>query len=302
MCQDVYFKTFILPTHCSELFADCLLDFTQNAIEEIETAPSLDYHYFGKTPLSPPSAGFVVYSRESSSALLEHLKAFCCAISERLGENIGFYHYSSAHPNLDWVRAYKEGVEPITCGRFHIMPSWNSQTQEDLIPLILDPSLAFGTGRHESTRLLLQEISQLEVRDKLSLDVGCGSGVLSLALAQLGAYTHACDTDPLAIAQTQKNFKRNHLTCAHLWLGSIQEKPESTSYDVVVINIVASVIIQMYADVLKASKKGGLLLLSGILDTCEREVLAIYSQDFTFLHRVQENEWVCLTLCRHSNS
>ncbi|WP_104757957.1 50S ribosomal protein L11 methyltransferase [Helicobacter salomonis] len=302
MCPDVYFKTFVLPTHYPELFAHCLLEFTQDAIEEIDTPPSLDYSYFGETPLKPPGGGFIIYSTTPPESLLACVQDFCSVLSKRLGTAIGFYHHSSSQRNLDWVRAYERSVKPITCGRFHIVPNWSSQEREDLMPLLLDPSLAFGTGRHESTRLLLQEISRLDMQGRLSLDVGCGSGILSLALAKLGARTHACDTDSLAIAETQKNFTRNHLECVSLWHGSIQVIPPGTYYDLIVINILADVIVQMHADVLKVSKEGTLLFLSGILDTQENEVYTIYAKDFTLLRRDQENEWVCLTLCRHFNS
>ncbi|WP_121020472.1 50S ribosomal protein L11 methyltransferase [Helicobacter vulpis] len=302
MCQDFYFKTFILPTHRPDLFAHYLLEFTKEAIEEIDSPPALDYHYFGNTPLAPPSAGFVIYSKESCEALLDHLKGVCCLLGARLQENIGFYHHSSAHPNLDWVQAYQQSVEPLACGQFYITPSWNSQMHGGLIPLVLDPSLAFGTGRHESTRLLLQEISCLEVQGKLSLDVGCGSGILSLALAKKGGIVHVCDTDTQATAQTQANFAHNGLEYARLWEGSIHNAPPNARYDLIMINIIADVIVQMCPDVVKVSKEGSLLLLSGILDAHEGAVLNAYSQDFALVHRAQENEWVCLTLRRHFNS
>ncbi|WP_120946028.1 50S ribosomal protein L11 methyltransferase [Helicobacter labacensis] len=302
MCQDVYFKTFVLPTHCPDLFAHHLLEFTKEAIEEIDSPPALDYHYFGNAPLALPSAGYVIYSKCSCEALLDHLKSLCCALAQRLGENVGFYHHSSAHPDLDWVQAYQESVKPLTCGQFYITPSWGACAPEGLVALLLDPALAFGTGRHESTRLLLQEISRLEVRGRLSLDVGCGSGILSLALAKKGAITHACDTDTQATTQTQANFARNGLECARLWEGSIDAIPPDTRYDLIAINIIASVIIQMHAGVLRASQEGSLLLLSGILDIYEDTLLNAYAQDFTLVRRTQENEWVSLVLCRHSNS
>ncbi|GMB90122.1 Ribosomal protein L11 methyltransferase PrmA [Helicobacter ailurogastricus] len=290
--QEVYFKTIILPTRHPDLFVAFLLDFTQEAIEE-SLAPSLPYEHFGASaPL--PQEGFIVYSQHDPKPLLKALKEFCTDLSERTGDLIGFYHHSAQHKNKDWIEAYKAGVSPIVCGDFAINPSWAADPLSAPICLSLDPSLAFGTGHHESTRLLLQAFSPLEVAGQMALDVGCGSGILGLALAKKGARVHLCDTDPLALEETQKNFAKNHATYEKLWLGSVAGE----DYDLIVVNIVASVIVELYPAILKASHAKTQIFLSGILNEHTERVLETYTNAFNLKKRTQENEWVCLHLSK----
>ncbi|BCZ17449.1 Ribosomal protein L11 methyltransferase PrmA [Helicobacter sp. NHP19-003] len=290
--QEVYFKTIILPTDHPDLFSAFLLDFTQEAIEE-SVAPNLPYECFGaNVPL--PKEGFIVYSQHDPKPLLEALQSFCADLSKRMGKAVGFYHHSAQHENKDWIEAYKAGVSPIVCGDFAINPSWAKEPLNAPICLSLDPSLAFGTGHHESTRLLLQAFSSLEVSGKIALDVGCGSGILGLALAKKGARVHLCDIDPLALEETEKNFSKNNATYEKLWLGSVAGE----GYDLIVVNIVASVIIGLYPEVSKASHAHTEIFLSGILDEHAERVLKMYSKAFSLKKRTQENEWVCLHLSK----
>ncbi|GMB92933.1 Ribosomal protein L11 methyltransferase PrmA [Helicobacter bizzozeronii] len=295
-----YFKTLILPTAYPDLFADFLLDFTQEAIEEdcVSNLGDHPYQYTGggrQTHVLPHIA-YIVYSNQEPSALLQSLEGFC----QTLGDQdlpVGFYHHTSTHPNLDWINAYQQSIQPITCGQFYITPSWIPPTDTPLRVLTLDPSLAFGTGHHESTRMLLEGFSSMPAKTfkgKLALDVGCGSGILGLALASLGACVHLCDIDPLAIEQAQKNFARNHLNIGRIWQGSLEQ--QAVSYDLIAINIVADVILGLYPFVLQASHADTLLFLSGILDQHAHAVLECYTQGFELLEQKIENEWVGLSL------
>lgn len=301
MQTDLYFRTLVLPTGCPELFADFLLDFTQEAIEEGCASDLLDlsYQYFGDgCARSLPSKTYIVYSSQEPGALIKGLEEFCQCLAKR-GAHVGFYHYTSAHPNLDWIESYKRSITPVACGKFYITPSWMATPKDmrGLHILRVDPSLAFGTGHHESTRMLLGMFSVLPesaVQGKLALDVGCGSGILSLALAKLGARVHLCDVDALAIREAHKNFARNGLQMERIWQGSVEAT--ATAYDLIAINIVAEIILELYGRVLWASCVGTRLFLSGILDKYEDVVLGVYTQGFELLERKQENEWVSLDL------
>ncbi|BEG58143.1 Ribosomal protein L11 methyltransferase PrmA [Helicobacter sp. NHP21005] len=290
--QEVYFKTIILPTRHPDLFSAFLLDFTEEAIEEAQ-APNLPYQHFGaNAPI--PKEGFIVYSQHSPKPLLKALEGFCAELSSRVGETVGFYHHSTQHESKDWIEAYKAGVKPIVCGDFAINPSWAKEPLKAPICLSLDPSLAFGTGHHESTKLLLEAFSSLDVNRKRALDVGCGSGILGLALAKKGAKVHLCDIDPLALEETQKNFSKNNATYEKLWLGSVAGE----GYDLIVVNIVASVIIGLYPALLKASHAQTEIFLSGILTGYAQQVLEVFTPVFHLVKRTQENEWMCLHLSK----
>ena len=202
-------------------------------------------------------------------------------------------------PNLDWINEYKKGVEPIAVGRFFVRPSWyekadlKDENGKDLIDIIIDPALAFGSGHHESTNMCLNLISKYaDVNSqKTALDVGCGSGILSVALAKLGIKVSSCDTDEQAVYATEQNAKKNGAEIDEIWVGSISNL--TNSYDLVVANIIADVILMLQNDLKKSVKKGGILILSGILEKYLDRIKNSFSE-LNLLEVKQKNEWVSL--------
>ncbi|WP_104725868.1 50S ribosomal protein L11 methyltransferase [Helicobacter felis] len=298
--RDIYFKTIVAPTKYPDLFADFLLSTTQEAIEEVSFSAleDMDFDCLGSSDGVPEQA-FIVYSSKDPAPLLQSLRLFCKTLTQRTEQkHIGVYHHTSTHDLLDWIKTYQENTTPITCGKFHIVPSWVS-TSSDENTIILDPALAFGTGRHESSAMVLEMLSLLpHLKGKLALDVGCGSGILSLALAKLGATVHACDTDMLAITESTKNFAQNGLALDRIWHGSVEQILKPISYDLITINIIPEVIADLYPAVLEVSTEGTLIFLSGILESKKETILEIYTEGFRVLECLNRNEWVCLRLER----
>ncbi len=202
-------------------------------------------------------------------------------------------------PNLDWINEYKKGVEPIAVGRFFVRPSWcekadlKDENGQNLIDIIIDPALAFGSGHHESTNMCLNLISKYTDANlqKTALDVGCGSGILSVALAKLGIKVSSCDTDEQAVYATEQNAKKNGAKIDEIWVGSISNL--TNSYDLVVANIIADVILMLQNDLKKSVKKGGILILSGILEKYLDRIKNSFSE-LNLLEVKQKNEWVSL--------
>ena len=201
--------------------------------------------------------------------------------------------------NKDWLDEYKKGVAPVAVGKFYVRPSWCERSQDSaLIDLLIDPALAFGSGHHESTNMCLALLSELARNGMSALDVGCGSGILSIAMKKLGAKVSACDTDEQAVAATQQNAEKNGVRIDKIWLGSVSSLNEQSSnksaqpqFDLVVANIIADVILILSADLKKALKPGGKLVLSGILEKYKDRIEQAFS-DLNFVQMKKQNEWL----------
>ena len=192
--------------------------------------------------------------------------------------------------NQDWIRSYQESVRPIEAGPFYIHPDWYPP-KEDKINLLVNPALAFGSGHHATTYSCLEAVGERTRADDRVLDVGCGSGILALAARKLGAEVDLCDTDPLAVQSARENFALNDETFSALWEGSAHQSDRR--YDVVIANIIADVLKAIAPQLKARMDKNSLLILSGILDTKEAIVTAVFS-DLTLLERKQKDEWITL--------
>lgn len=196
--------------------------------------------------------------------------------------------------NKDWIAEYKESVQPILCGRFYIRPSWHEAN--DLYEnLIIDPSFSFGSGHHATTAMCILMLEGMDLNKKTMLDVGCGSGILSLVAAKLGAFVYACDTDMQACNQSIKNFQTNSLTYNHIWQGSMQSIGQldiPCEYDYICANIVSSVILLLKKELILRLKQGGILILSGILQEHETKILDSF-KSLSLMEKKQIDEWLC---------
>lgn len=191
----------------------------------------------------------------------------------------------------DWVRRTQAQFEPIKVGeRLWIVPSWHEPPQRDAIVVRLDPGLAFGTGSHPTTRLALGFLERTVFRHSV-LDYGCGSGILAIAAAKLGASkVDATDLDPQALDATASNARRNSVT---VHVVPPQALP-AAEYDVVVANILANPLIELAPQLTARTRPGGRLALSGILEAQAREVVAAYAPEIALAIGTAEEGWVLL--------
>lgn len=164
-------------------------------------------------------------------------------------------------------------------------------SKKDKINIKIDPALAFGSGHHATTFSCLEAIGSYVNSNSRVLDVGCGSGILGLASAKLGAEVDLCDTDPISVDSCEKNFALNGEEYEELWEGSANQA--KCQYNVVIANIIADVLKFIVHDLKRATKKDGILILSGILDKKEQQVTEVYS-DLKLLERKQKDEWITL--------
>ena len=207
-----------------------------------------------------------------------------------LGGTIDIEYNIEVKENVDWIAQYQNSIEPIEAGKFYIYPSWY-EAKKGKINIKIDPALAFGSGHHATTFSCLDAIESYVQGTERVLDVGCGSGILGLACKKLGAKVDLCDTDPISVDSCEQNFALNSEEYEELWEGSAnQAKGE---YDVVIANIIADVLKFIVHDLKRATKKDGLLILSGILDKKEEAVVEVYN-DLELVERKQKDEWVTL--------
>ncbi len=265
--KDFYYELKVEPQSSLEVFIDLVTALVDDAIEETADA-------------------IIIRSEENLDTVQYGIEQF----SEQLG--IPCVCTLEQKKNEDWVKNYCDSIDPVEIGQFYVRPSW-FEAKEDLINIIIDPALAFGSGHHETTSTCLQAISQYVKSGDKAIDVGCGSGILGIAAAKMGAQCDLCDTDPVAIENTKENFVTNNISYDKMWTGSVTQTKEQ--YDVVIANIVADVLVMISSDLKKSLKDNGILILSGILDKYHDKVLKKY-ENLELVDTIQKNEWVTLVL------
>jgi ribosomal protein L11 methyltransferase len=204
----------------------------------------------------------------------------------------------------DWAEAWKEHFHVERYGeRLVVVPSWRDhELRPDDVVLTLDPGMAFGTGQHVTTRMCLEAIERLVTPGARVLDVGCGSGILSIAAAKLGAgEVRAVDIDPECVRITQENAAANgvdrRITAARGTLGESWPFAEGADgrFDVVVANVSSAAIIGMAADLARALSPDGRLIISGVIGEREPEVVAALTAAGVHVANVlADGEWRCL--------
>jgi ribosomal protein L11 methyltransferase len=232
----------------------------------------------------------ILRSEESFDKLIDELKEYVKALEEIFNTKIDLKIKVEEKSNIDWIENYKKSIKPIEIENFYIHPSWY-ENKEGKINIIIDPALAFGSGHHETTRSCVKAINKYIKKGDTFLDVGCGSGILSIVAAKKGAIVDLCDTDPLAIKSAKENFELNNVKYNDIWVGSAGDTDKK--YDVVVANIIADILIFIANDI--KSKVNGYLILSGIIDKYKNKVLEKY-KEFKLIEEIPENEWVTLVL------
>ncbi|MBW8077697.1 MAG: 50S ribosomal protein L11 methyltransferase [Gallionella sp.] len=194
----------------------------------------------------------------------------------------------------DWVRLTQSQFDPIPISpRLWIVPTWHKPADPDAINIVLDPGLAFGTGSHPTTRLCLRWLDSHLAEGVSVLDYGCGSGILAIAALKLGAaIAVGVDVDKQAVIASRDNAVANQVENVQFHLPDAA--PQAT-YDLVVANILTNPLRMLAPLLAAATKPGGQIVLSGILQEQADDVMAIYRQWFDLNPPVFEDGWACLS-------
>ena len=197
----------------------------------------------------------------------------------------------------DWINNWKKYFKPIPVGeKLLIRPTWEEEYDaKGRLVLNLEPGLAFGTGTHETTRLCMVFLEEFVKPGMDVLDVGCGSGILSVAALLLGARSAVgVDIDELAVKTAVQNAELNGVGDKFTGIcGNLTDQVKGR-YDVVAANIVADIVIALTGDVGRFLKPDTVYLMSGIIDSREADVLAEVEQKFRVIGRREEKGWVAL--------
>ena len=207
----------------------------------------------------------------------------------------------------DWINNWKQYFHQFYVDDILIIPSWEEVRPEDADKMIIhiDPGTAFGTGMHETTQLCMRQLMKYVDENTELLDVGTGSGILSIVALKLGAkHAVGTDLDPCAINATRENMEANGIPADQMdvMIGNIiddkavQDAVGYEKYDIVAANILAEVLVPLTPVIVDQMKKGALYITSGIIDDKEETVVnAVKAAGLTVLEVTHQGEWVSVT-------
>lgn len=266
-------------------------------------------------PDLPPDDGsakvnFYIDSEEDDHTILakvekelEDLRAFC---------NVGDGSViASETEDKDWINNWKQYWHTFTIGDLYIKPTWEAVTEEmkGKPVLSIDPGTAFGTGSHETTRMVIRQLQKYVKGGEEVLDVGCGSGILSVVALKYGAkHALGTDLDPNAIIASEENAQQNDILPEQLEViegniiddKTVQDRCGYECYDIVCANILADVLEPLSAEITAHMKKGAYFITSGIIDTKEQEVVEAFKKNpqLAIVEINHDGEWVNVTAKR----
>ena len=249
---------------------------------------------------------FYLDADEDNSAMLENVRAELEDIKSFM--DVGDCTIISAQlQDTDYLNNWKQYFHQFYVDDILIIPSWEEVKPEDEGKMIIhiDPGTAFGTGMHETTQLCIRQLRKYVNDDTALLDVGTGSGILSIMAYKFGAASAVgTDLDPCAIEAVQDNMEKNGLSDAgfELIIGNIidsreiQDEVGYDKYDIVVANILAEVLIPLTPVIVDHLKPGGIYITSGIIEDKEKVVTdAVRAAGFEILEVGHQGEWISIT-------
>jgi ribosomal protein L11 methyltransferase len=271
--------------------------FVEGCIDDLD----IDFDY------AEPQDGFDAFDDSQETPILvykyskDKLEGLKAALLSAFGDSIE--SGISAIETQGWQDGWKDSFKPVYSGTFCVHPPWEIPADAEGYTLIeIEPGMAFGTGQHQTTQLCLDLMSRVHSDSDRSqmhfLDVGTGSGVLTVAAAQLG-YEHltATDIEVDAVSATQQNMARNNVTARVLQGSCLPSESSDSKYELVVANILAVVIRRIFPELADCVKPGGMLLISGILaeEVAEMRVLA-EANGLLVKEEALNDDWAALLL------
>ncbi|WP_445664976.1 50S ribosomal protein L11 methyltransferase [Fodinibius sp. AD559] len=209
----------------------------------------------------------------------------------------GFIESEEVVADQNWNQQWEETIKAQTVGNFFIKPTWSQESvPKHKILLEIDPKMSFGTGYHETTRLILNLLPNVITENDFVIDAGTGTGILSIAAIKLGArHAFAFDIDEWSISNTKENILLNGVDeNIDVEKGSSEVLSKQNQADVVLANIERNTILEIFSDLDAALKKGGRLVLSGLLEKDKSSILSALEDNYQIVDIPKENEWIAI--------
>ena len=286
--------SFLTDASRAEPLCDALMEAgaLSASIEDADAGTPDEQPQFGE----PGSVNSPGWDRSRVVALLEEdadVALLLANASAAIGLSESPAYSVEAVADQNWVQLTQSQFDPIRVSeRLWIVPSWHESPDPSAINLILDPGMAFGTGSHPTTRLCLEWLERNVSNTCSVLDYGCGSGILAIAAARLGAGRVAgVDIDPQAVESARANAERNGVTA----LFADSAEPVAGVYDLVVANILSNPLRVLAPAICAHVRSGGRLALSGVLREQAAEIIAIYTQWLPMEVADTREDWVCVS-------
>jgi ribosomal protein L11 methyltransferase len=242
-----------------------------------------------------PTVGIQFYVDEAKAGYREQLRNYVASILAN-GDTAVPEIRERRIKNLEWIEEYRASVKPVRiAGDIVVRPPWHATEPDTRYDIVIEPRMAFGTGTHETTRSCLKIIREQFQAGMRFLDLGTGSGILSILAAKMGAgYIKAIDYDITAVENARENLTINDVTVPHdVLFGSIEKCEWDEPYGFVCANIIKSTILPMLPTLVKLTRSGGTLTLSGLLAPDETEInnalQALQQTDYSIL---QDEKWL----------
>lgn len=293
--QDFLLIKFSLEREHDNFIQNAVLDFENIGLEiddPIEKKELLsELPEWEITDIHIEDEGYINYGLyfEDNEAGRNELEKFKSFIKEEIpGIELEVLHID----NSNWEDEWKKSYTSFSIGeKIIVKPSWEDIDDTDKIVIEIDPKMAFGTGTHETTSMCMEYVEDEDFTNKKILDIGCGSGILSILSKKLGAKkVDSCDIDPIAIESTIENAKINNVEINSFESNLFSEVNDK--YDIIFANILAEIIAKMLINANEYLNNDGILILSGIINEREDFVIKHLGKNgFEVIDIKRKNEW-----------
>ncbi|MDR0751886.1 MAG: 50S ribosomal protein L11 methyltransferase [Christensenellaceae bacterium] len=235
-----------------------------------------------------------IFPSDKVSEIIDGVKNYLSEISDLDIERVNFR--TECYSEIDWLKEWKKCYKPFTIGRTTVVPNWMKPPNNSKTPVFIEPGMAFGTGQHVTTKLLLKLLNKYKFRNKIVLDIGTGSGILGISAALQGAkHVYMNDIDPVAVALATENAKLNNVldkvTIQHADLAMNANFP----IDLVLANLTADLLIRLSQQLKPKMNLCSHVFCSGILIDYKKEVIkSFYKNGFELKKELEDGEWCAM--------
>ncbi|MFH2036760.1 MAG: 50S ribosomal protein L11 methyltransferase [Candidatus Zixiibacteriota bacterium] len=201
--------------------------------------------------------------------------------------------------NAMWEEKFRQSIKPIFIDNVVIHPPWIETDNENKIEIVIEPKMAFGTGSHETTRLCLLGLLEHVKPGSTVFDLGCGSGILSILSAKLGAkFTKGVDIDMVAVENARENIVINNVADKiEIKGGSIENGQQDAPYDIVVANIIKTTILELFPKIFQTARENGIVILSGLLVEDREAIENMLTEYRIAKYEIkQDGQWLVFTV------